>query len=86
MKGLTDIIESLEQAVSSEGLDLERERLPVRSDDDVAVEVDLDLGSGAGVGVEGVAVCLREDDRKHTVLERVVAIEQDGKDGMISAD
>lgn len=66
----TDIIQSVDKAMTPEVVDLERDlSLALRPDDDLALEVDGELLAGRSVGVELLELGGRQDDGQHAVLE-----------------
>lgn len=67
-----DIVEAVDQAVSTEVLDVKRYRLAVLAADDLVDEIDLHLASVPRVGSEKVDLLLREDDGEHAILEAVL--------------
>jgi hypothetical protein len=79
LEGESDVVETVDETVSSEVINVERDRtLSVGSVDDLVFEVDFELLSGRGVGVQDLELVLREYKRQHTILETVV-VEDIGK-------
>ena len=82
----TDIIQSVDKAMTPEVVDLERElSLALGPDDDLAFEVDGELLSGRSVGVELLELGGRQDDGQHAVLETAGEEEREQQRLMLAA-
>jgi hypothetical protein len=82
----TDIVQSVDKAMTPEVVDLERDlSLALGPDDDLALEVDGELLPGRSVGVELLELGGRQDDGQHAVLETAGEGERKQKRVMLAA-
>jgi len=72
LKGERDLVESVDEAVLSESIDIERVFFSVTSSNDLVGEVDSDLLAGLGIFEEVSDLRLGENDGERTVLVHVV--------------
>jgi hypothetical protein len=72
MRSSRYVVKPMNQAMTSEILDLEWDRLAILASNDFFNEIDLHFGAVSRVSSENIHLLLRESKRQHAVLEAIL--------------